>query len=49
MSGIITKPKRGVCELSEVGINLLKTPKDIIPFIDNAISVRDLEKKSQKT
>lgn len=48
MSGLVVKPKRGVCELSEKGIELLKTPEKINDYIDVVIAKRDAEKKNQK-
>jgi restriction system protein len=48
MSGLIVKPKRGVCDLSKKGIELLQTPDKINDYIDVVIAKRDTEKKNQK-
>jgi restriction system protein len=48
MSGLIVKPKRGVCELSEKGLELLKTPEKINNYIDVVIAKRYAKKKNQK-
>lgn len=48
LAGLINKPKRGVYELSEKGLELLKTPQNINTYIDKVLSKRDAEKKNQK-
>mgnify|MGYP006086592641 CR=1 FL=1 len=48
LAGLINKPKRGVYELSNEGIELLKTPEKIDNYIDEVLSKRDTEKKSIK-
>ncbi|PCJ01114.1 MAG: restriction endonuclease [Flavobacteriales bacterium] len=48
MSGLVVKPKRGVCDLSKKGVELLQTPDKINDYIDVVIAKRDAEKKNQK-
>lgn len=48
LAGLVNKPKRGVYELSDKGIELLKTPNQINAYVDKVLSKRDTEKKTQK-
>lgn len=48
LAGLVVKPKRGICELSEKGLELLKTPEKINPYIDVVLAKRDAVKKNQK-
>jgi len=48
LSGLINKPKRGVYELTDKGLELLNTPEKINKYIDQVLAKRDAEKKSKK-
>ncbi len=49
MAGLIIKPKRGVYQISNVGIEQLKTPETLNSFIAVQIDKRDPSKKSKST
>jgi restriction system protein len=48
MSGLLTKPKRGVYKISEIGIELLKTPEKINKYILKQLQNREPTRKSKK-
>ena len=48
MAGLLNKPKRGVYQISEIGIQKLKTPDQIDDFIAKQIEKREPTRKSKK-
>lgn len=46
LAGLITKPKRGVCDLSQKGLALLNTPDQINKYVEDVLAKRDAEKKN---
>lgn len=48
MSGLIDKPKRGVYQISEKGIDLLKTPDKIDPYIKKELAKRKAKQSDNK-
>jgi restriction system protein len=48
LAGLIVKPKRGVCDLSEKGLELLKTPEKVNKYVEEVLAKRDTEKKSEQ-
>jgi len=48
MSGLIDKPKRGVYQISEKGLELLKTPDKIAPYIKKELAKRKAKQSDNK-
>jgi len=44
---LVIRPKRGIYEISPKGIEMLKTPDEINPYIDRAAALRDSNKSTQ--
>ncbi len=47
MSGLISKPKRGICTITAKGKELLKTPDKINGYIDEVLKAREPVKKKK--
>jgi len=47
MAGLVKKPKRGVYQISDIGIEQLKTPNNVNAFIATQIDKREPNKKSK--
>lgn len=45
MAGLLEKPKRGVYKINQIGIDLLKTPNKIDPYIEKQLVIRNKHKK----
>ncbi|MCD8261958.1 MAG: restriction endonuclease [Bacteroides sp.] len=48
MSGLISKPQRGICAITAKGKELLKTPDKINGYIDEVLKAREPVKKKKK-
>ena len=48
MSGLIDKPKRGVYQINEKGLELLKTPDKIDPYIKKELAKRKAKQSDNK-
>lgn len=48
MGRLLDKPKRGIFKINQTGIDLLKTPEKINPFIDKQIENREPSKTKKK-
>lgn len=49
MAGLVQKPKRGIYQISAVGIEQLKTPENINSFIATQVEKREPTRKSKTT
>lgn len=49
MAGLVQKPKRGVYEISEEGLNVLKNPKSLKKVMESKLAERDSKKKKEKS
>jgi restriction system protein len=49
MAGLLEKPKRGMYKINEIGIELLKTPKNVNDFIEKQLAKREPTRQNKKT
>lgn len=47
MAGVVTKPKRGIYQINEEGLNIINFPDKFREYIDQKIINRDIEKRKK--